>query len=63
LSSQIVARGETATHNGTTSPFAAFNILNGKVMGRCLPRHRGCEFVRFLRELGKEVPQDLDVTP
>ena len=30
-------------------------------MGRCLPRHRGREFVRFLRELEKEVPPDLDI--
>jgi transposase len=56
---------ERQTHdykrNGTTTLFAAFNILNGKVVGRCLPRHRGREFVRFLGELEKEVPQDLDV--
>lgn len=56
---------ERQTHDyqrhGTTTLFAAFNILNGKVMGRCLPRHRGREFVRFLQELEKEVPQDLDI--
>ena len=56
---------ERQTHDykrhGTTTLFAAFNILNGKVMGRCLPRHRGREFVRFLHELEKEVPQDLDI--
>src|SRR5215469_3661127 len=56
---------ERQTHDykrhGTTTLFAAFNILNGQVMGRCLPRHRGREFVRFLGELEKEVPQDLDV--
>jgi transposase len=56
---------ERQTHDykrhGTTTLFAAFNILNGKVMGRCLPRHRGREFVRFLGELEKEVPQDLDI--
>jgi transposase len=56
---------ERQTHDykrhGTTTLFVAFNILNGKVLGRCLPRHRGREFVRFLRELEKEVPQDLDI--
>src|SRR5213082_1448549 len=56
---------ERQTHDykrhGTTTLFAAFNIVNGKVMGRCLPRHRGREFVRFLRELEKEVPPDLDI--
>src|SRR5207245_8263155 len=49
---------ERQTHDykrhGTTTLFAAFNILNGKVIGRCLPRHRGREFIRFLRELEKE---------
>jgi transposase len=56
---------ERQTHDykrhGTTTLFAAFNILNGKVIGSCLPRHRGREFVRFLNQLEKEVPPDLDV--
>jgi transposase len=56
---------ERQTHDyqryGTTTLFAAFNILNGKVIGHCLPRHRGREFVKFLRELEKEVPLALDI--
>src|SRR5271157_1668171 len=56
---------ERQTHDykrhGTTTLFAAFNILNGKVIGSCLPRHRSREFIRFLSELEKEVPQDLDI--
>jgi transposase len=56
---------ERQTHdykrNGTTTLFAAFNILNGKVISSCLPRHRSKEFVRFLNHLEKEVPPDLDV--
>jgi hypothetical protein len=56
---------EPQTHDsqrqGTTTLFAAFNILNGKVMGRCLHRPRGGEFVSFLREREKEVPPDLDI--
>jgi transposase len=56
---------ERQTHDykrhGTTTLFAAFNILNGKVIGHCLPRHRGREFLQFLRELEKEVPPELDV--
>ena len=56
---------ERQTHDykryGTTTLFAAFNILNGKVMGNCLPRHRGKEFLRFLRQLEKEVPADVEV--
>src|SRR3954454_22866291 len=44
---------ERQTHDykrhGTTTLFAAFNILNGKVIGTCQERHRSREFVRFLR--------------
>jgi transposase/biotin operon repressor len=47
--------------HGTTTLFAAFNILNGKVIGNCLPRHRGKEFIKFLNQLEKEVPPDLDI--
>jgi transposase len=56
---------ERQTHDykrhGTTTLFAAFNILNGKVIGSCLPRHRGKEFIRFLNQLEKQVPPELDV--
>ena len=56
---------ERQTHDykrhGTTTLFAAFNIMNGKVIGSCLPRHRGKEFVKFLNQLEKDVPVDLDV--
>src|SRR5215467_6906091 len=56
---------ERQTHDykrhGTTTLFAAFNILNGKVMGSCLPRHRGNEFLSFLNQIEKEVPPDLDI--
>jgi transposase len=56
---------ERQTHDykrhGTTTLFAAFNILNGKVIGTCLPRHRGTEFIRFLHQLEKEVPAELDI--
>ena len=41
--------------------FAAFNILNGKVIGSCLPRHRGQEFLRFLRQLEKQVSPEFEV--
>lgn len=40
---------------------AAFNILNGKVIGSCLPRHIGKEFIRFLHRLEREVPAELDI--
>ena len=55
---------ERQTHDyerhGTTTLFAAFNILTGKVIGQCLPRHRGREFVKFLSQVEKEVPPQRD---
>ena len=56
---------ERQTHDykrhGTTTLFAAFNILNGKVISSCLPRHRAKQFVRFLSQLEKKVPPDQDI--
>lgn len=53
----------TMTHdykrNGTTTLFAALNILEGKVIGYCLPRHRHQEFLKFLTRLDKETPKSL----
>ena len=47
--------------HGTTTLFAAFNILNGKVISSCLPRHRAKEFVKFLNQVEREVPLDQEV--
>ena len=56
---------ERQTHDyrryGTTTLFAAFNILSGKVIGACQSRHRGREFVQFLQHLEQEVPPDLEI--
>jgi transposase len=56
---------ERQTHDykrhGTTTLFAAFNILNGKVIGSCLPRHRAKEFIQFLNHLEREVPADQEI--
>src|SRR6201997_5320268 len=45
-------RAGTMTHdykrNGTTTLFAALNMLNGIIIGTCMPRHRHREFLRFL---------------
>ena len=53
----------TMTHdykrNGTTTLFAALNMLEGKVIGQCYPRHRHQEWLKFLRQLDREFPQDL----
>ena len=45
----------------TTTLFAAFNILNGKVIGTCQDRHRSREFIRFLNHLETQVPADQQV--
>jgi transposase len=53
-------RCATMTHdykrNGTTTLFAALDILEGKVIGRCMQRHRHQEFIRFLNAVEREVP-------
>jgi transposase len=55
----------TMTHdykrNGTTCLFAALNVLEGKVIGSCYPRHRNVEFLKFLRRIDRETPRDLDI--
>ncbi len=47
--------------HGTTTLFAAFNILNGKVIGTCQARHRSREFVKFLNQIEKQVPAEHEV--
>jgi len=50
----------TMTHDykrhGTTTLFAALNVLEGTVIGRCMQRHRHPEFIRFLNTVEREVP-------
>lgn len=41
--------------NGTTTLFAALNVATGEVIGECHPRHRHQEFLKFLRQLDREV--------
>jgi transposase len=54
-------RAGTMTHdykrNGTTTLFAALNVLEGKVIGRCTQQHRHQEFIRFLNAIDAEVPK------
>jgi len=55
----------TMTHdykrNGTTCLFAALSMLDGKVIGDCMPRHRHQEFIRFLKKIDTETPAELDL--
>jgi len=55
----------TMTHdykrNGTTTLFAALSMLDGHVIGDCMPRHRHQEFIRFLKKIDAETPAELDL--
>ena len=58
-------RAGTMTHdykrNGTTTLFTALNMLDGQVIGTCMPRHRHREFLRFLKLIDQQTPADLDL--
>ncbi len=58
-------RAGTMTHdykrNGTTTLFAALDVLTGKVIGQCMARHRHEEFLKFLRTIDREVPDGLQI--
>ncbi len=47
--------------NGTTTLFAALSMLDGKVIGDCMPRHRHQEFIRFLKRIDEQTPRDQDL--
>lgn len=55
----------TMTHdykrNGTTTLFAALEVIHGKVVGQCYARHRHQEFLKFLDRLDREFPLDLQL--
>jgi transposase len=55
----------TMTHdykrNGTTTLFAALNVLEGSVIGRCMKRHTHQEFIRFLNTVENQVPSNRQV--
>ena len=58
-------RAGTMTHdskrNGTTTLFAALNVLDGQVIGECMKRHRHQEFLRFMRRVNRVTPAERDV--
>jgi hypothetical protein len=55
----------TMTHdykrNGTTTLFAALELLTGHLIGTCLPKHRHQEWLRFLRLIDRQTPPELDL--
>ncbi len=58
-------RAATMTHDykrhGTTTLFAALNILTGEVLGTCAERHRHQEWLKFLRQINKSTPKDKEI--
>lgn len=56
---------ETQTHDykrhGTTTLFAALDILKGQVIAKCEKRHRHVEFIRFLNQIVRETPKDIQI--
>src|SRR5271163_1176155 len=58
-------RAGTMTHDykrhGTTTLFAALNVLDGTVIGRCMPQHRHQEFLKFLKTIDRSTPKRLDI--
>ena len=58
-------RAATMAHDykrhGTTTLFAALDVLTGVVVGQCLPRHRHDEFLKFLKTIDRQTPNGLDV--
>ena len=47
--------------NGTTTLFAALSMLDGQVIGDCMPRHRHQEFIRFLKKIDAETPAEMEL--
>ena len=54
-------RAQTMTHDykrhGTTTLFAALNVLDGKVIGQCQQRHTHAEWLKFLRQIDRQTPK------
>jgi transposase len=58
-------RSGTMTHdykrNGTTSLFAAMDISDGTIISECWPKHRHNEWLKFLKLINSQVPEDREV--
>jgi transposase len=47
--------------HGTTTLFAALNLLEGRVIGQCMSRHRHREFIRFLNKINREITAEREL--
>ena len=61
----VPGRCGTMTHdykrNGTTTLFAAIDMAEGKVIASCMSQHRHQEWIKFLNQIHREIPSDLDI--
>ena len=55
----------TMTHDykrhGTTTLFAALELAEGRLIGKCFKRHRHQEFLKFLKLIDQQTPAELDL--
>lgn len=62
LLSMICGSPERHTHDyvrhGTTSLYSALNVATGEVIGKCSRRHRASDFLRFMNEVDKAIPEE-----
>lgn len=58
---QVERRTHDYKRHGTASLYAAFDVATGEVSARVTKRHRSKEFLAFLRQIDKQVPDVLDV--
>jgi transposase len=58
---QVERRSHDYLRHGTLSLFAALDVATGKIIAKCFARHRGREFLKFLREIEINVPTDLEI--
>src|SRR5258705_3335809 len=61
----VKGRGQTMTHDykrhGTTTLFAALDVLTGMIISQCTPRHRHQEWLKFLKTIDRQVPKGLQI--
>jgi transposase len=58
---QVERRTHDYERHGVTTLFAALDVKAGTIVGKCMPRHRAREFRKFLDEVERNVPANLDI--
>jgi len=58
---EVERRTHDYDRHGTTTLFAALDVATGRVLGKCFPRHRAAEFLKFLRDIEANAPAEPEV--